>query len=188
MALALPVGMAVTLGLLLGGTLRNLAEIRLRAHWLFYAAIALQLVAFPLAAFPWQTDQGAATALWLCSYALLCAGAFVNRRVAGVPLVGAGMAANVAAILANGGTMPVLPSAMLDAGRVEHTQANSTAVSEPHVSWLVDRWAAPDWIPFANVFSVGDILIAVGAVVIVVAAMGPRLPSFAARGPRSSDA
>ena len=45
------------------------------------------------------------------------------------------------------------------------TQANSTASSDPSLPWLVDRWAAPDWLPLANVFSVGDVVIAVGAFV-----------------------
>jgi hypothetical protein len=47
---------------------------------------------------------------------------------------------------------------------------------DPHVGWLVDRWAAPDWIPLANVFSLGDVVIAAGAVVIVLSAMGVRMP------------
>ena len=63
---------------------------------------------------------------------------------------------------------------MHDAGRVAVTQANSTALADPALPWLVDRWAAPSWIPLANGFSVGDVLIAVGAVVIVLAGMGVR--------------
>ena len=42
----------------------------------------------------------------------------------------------------------------------------------PHLGWLVDRWAAPPWVPYANVFSVGDILIAVGGFVFALAATG----------------
>ncbi len=34
----------------------------------------------------------------------------------------------------------------------------------------------PHWVPGGNVFSVGDVLIVVGAVVMVSAAMGARLP------------
>ena len=91
-----------------------------------------------------------------------------------------GMALNLAAILANRGTMPVRLAAMHDAGRIDAVQANSTAMSDPSMPWLVDRWAAPDWIPLANVFSVGDVIIAVGAVVIVLAGMGVRAPRLSA--------
>jgi hypothetical protein len=175
-ALILPVLVGVAVGLALGGRLERLASLELRARWLFFGAIGLQLIAFPLAVFPWRTDRALASALWVASYGLLVAAAALNRRITGVPLVATGMALNLAAIVANGGTMPVRPSAMHEAGRVAVTQASSTALESPRLSWLSDRWAAPDWIPFANVFSVGDVVIAVGSVVMVVAAMGVRLP------------
>ena len=184
MALALPVLAAVALGLVLGGRLGNLARIELRSTWLFFAAIGLQLVAFPVDAAPWRTSETLASVLWVISYGLLVVAAVLNRRITGVPIVATGMALNLAAILANRGTMPVRLSAMHDAGRIDAVQANSTAMSDPSLPWLVDRWAAPDWIPLANVFSVGDVVIAVGAVVIVLAGMGVRI----ARLPAGSDA
>lgn len=181
MALALPVIAAVVVGLALGGSLANLASIELRAPWLFLTAIALQLVAFPLTFFPWDTDETVASALWLASYGLLIVAATLNARIAGVPIVAAGMLLNLVAIVANRGTMPVRPEAMHDAGRVDVVRANSTGMTDPSLPWLVDRWAAPDWIPSANVFSVGDVVIAVGAIVLVLAAMGVRLPWPASR-------
>jgi hypothetical protein len=105
----------------------------------------------------------------------------MNRHITGVPIIAAGMLLNVVAIAANGGTMPVLPGAMLDAGRTAEVVNNSTSASTPTLPWLVDRWAAPDWIPLANVFSVGDVVIAAGAFVLVLAAMGVRLPRLASR-------
>ncbi len=176
MSLAFPVVGALALGLVLGGRLGHLAGLRLRASWLFFVAIAVQVVAFPFAFLPWSMDAGDASLLWLTSYAFLIVAAFVNRRITGVPIVALGMCMNVAAIVANGGTMPVSPSAMHDAGRSAVTQANSTAVEDPRLEWLVDRWAAPDWIPLANVFSIGDVVIAAGAVVIVLHGMGVRVP------------
>jgi hypothetical protein len=176
MSLALPIGVGVVAGLLLGGRLGRLAELELRAAWVFLVAIALQLVAFPPAFVPWETHGTAASALWLLSYGLLLVGACLNRRIVGVPIVAAGMLLNLVAIAANSGTMPVTPPAMNAAGESYSTSENSTAMADPNVAWLVDRWAAPDWIPLANVFSVGDVVIAVGAVVLVLAAMGARLP------------
>ena len=190
MALAIPVLAALVVGVVLGGRLGNLARLRLRASWLFFAAIALQVVAFPFAPLPWRTDESVASLLWLASYMLLTLAAVLNRRIAGVPVVALGMGLNVIAVTANGGTMPVLPEAMHEAGGSHTTLNNSTATPDPHLSWLVDRWAAPDWIPFANVFSVGDVIIAMGAVVIVLAGMGIRLerPSAGRLRPRSGRA
>lgn len=158
----------------------KLADMRLRAAWLLFVAVALQVAAFPFGFLPWTTGQATGTVLWLGSYVLLVAGALLNLRVAGVPLLAAGMTANLLAIVANGGTMPVLPGAMHAAGRTEVVHANSTAAADPSLGWLVDRWAAPDWIPFANVVSVGDAAIAVGVVVIVLTGMGVALPRPAA--------
>lgn len=184
MALALPAAAGLGLALLLRGSLSRLAELQLRAPWLFLAALAVQVIAFPFDVLPWHTGHGAATVLWLSSYGLLVAAAALNLRIVGVPLVAFGMAANLAAIVANHGTMPVLPETMRSAGRVAVEKANSTALAEPRLPWLVDRWAAPDWVPLANVYSVGDVLIAVGVVIIVLAATGverPRLRRGAVR-------
>ncbi|HEU5491303.1 MAG TPA: DUF5317 domain-containing protein [Gaiellaceae bacterium] len=176
MSLLFPVLLAVGVGLVLGGRLGALAELRLRAPWLFLAAIALQLVAFPTVFLPWSTDEKLASVLWVVSYGLLVVGAVLNREIAGVPVVALGMSLNLVVILANRGTMPVTHEAMRDAGRIDPVHANSTAMTEPNLPWLVDRWAAPDWIPLANVFSVGDVVIAVGAFVLVLSAMDVRVP------------
>jgi hypothetical protein len=168
----LPVlGAAVLVGLALGGRVGALAAIRLRAMPHFYAAIALQLIAFPPAFFRFETADAVARALWLASYACLLAGCVLNLRLRGVALVVAGMAANVVAVVANGGVMPKLPAAAHAAGLNEPATYNSVTQAEPHLSWLVDRWAAPSWVPLANVFSVGDVLLALGAFVVVLAAM-----------------
>lgn len=166
---------AALLGLLLGGRLSGLRDLRLRAPWLFYAAIALQVVAFPSGILPWGMNDVAARVLWLVSFGFLGAGAYANRRTIGVPVVALGMLLNVVAVSANGGHMPVRPQALAASGAAYHVHNNSIYLTHPHLSWLIDRWAAPAWVPLGNVYSVGDVLIALGAVVVVVAAMRPRL-------------
>ena len=158
-------------GKLLGGQLRNLAGTQIRGTWLVFAAVALQLVAFPSDALPWSTPTGVAKGLWLVSYALLITMIVRNRSLPGALIVGAGLACNLVAILANGGLMPVRRGALAASGGNYHVHNNSIQVVQPHLSFLVDRWGAPHWLPLANVFSVGDVLIAVGTVVAIVAAM-----------------
>jgi hypothetical protein len=72
--------------------------------------------------------------------------------------------------------MPVLPAARDASGHSYVAEANSVADPSPAVGWLVDRWAAPDWVPLANVYSVGDVVIAAGAFLLVLVASGARLP------------
>jgi hypothetical protein len=67
--------------------------------------------------------------------------------------------------------MPVLPGALRTAGDHYHVHNNSIQVVQPHLGFLVDRWGAPQWVPLANVFSVGDVLIAAGTIVAIAAAM-----------------
>jgi Family of unknown function (DUF5317) len=186
-ALALPLFVGFALAPLLGGRWSRLADLHLHLPWVFYAALALQLIAFPFAALPWQTSDRAGTVLWLCSYGLFVVGAATNLRLPGVPLVGAGMLLNLCAIVANGGHMPALPAALRAAGLHFTQSRNSMSLSSPNLAWLVDRWAAPSWVPWANVFSVGDVLIAAGGLVFALGATGAwRGGRFVLPRPRSA--
>jgi hypothetical protein len=159
---------------LLGGRLGALAEVRLRLPWALPAALALQVVALDLPGVPgWLRPP-----LHVGSY--LVAGAFLvaNRRLPGMPLVGIGAAANLLAIAANGGVMPASPSALAAAGLPPDPPgfANSAALADPRLAFLGDVLAIPAGWPLANVFSVGDVLIAAGAAVALHSACCPRLP------------
>lgn len=164
----------ILLGLLSGGRLSALGELRIRRVELVYAAILLQIAAFPSGVLPWSTPDSAARLLWLVSFALLIAFAVVNRTVRGVALVFAGLASNLAAVLANGGLMPASPHAIRAAGLTYRLENNSLSTAHPHLAWLTDRWAVPAWIPWGNVYSVGDVLIAVGIAATIVLAMHGR--------------
>jgi Family of unknown function (DUF5317) len=176
MVLALAVVAAVAVGTLLGGRPGALADLPLRSMWLIVTAIALQAVAFPSDVLPWHTGDMVATWLWVASYGLLVSATVFNLHIRGMDFVAVGMGFNLIAILANGGHMPTLPAAAAAAGFEDAVHANSQTMAHPHLALLVDRWAAPDWIPLANVFSVGDVLLAIGAFAIVLPAMKVRLP------------
>ena len=163
--------LAVMLGKLLGGKLSNLGAVSLSAKWLAFAAIGLQIAAFPSDVLPWSTPTGAAKVLWLVSYVLLVSFLVVNRSLPGVLVVAAGVACNLFAILANGGLMPVLRSALAASGGGYQVHNNSIRLGHPHLAFLVDRWAAPSWVPLANVYSVGDVVIGAGVLLTVVLAM-----------------
>jgi hypothetical protein len=183
MVLALGAALGVLVGLLLGGRLGRLANLPLRGLPLFAVAIGLQLAAYPPKSAPWHPGDRVATWMWISSYGVVIAVALLNRHVRGFPLATLGMLSNLAAVSANGGHMPALRSAMADAGVDFSVRANSVAASSPNLPWLIDRWGAPWWVPMANVYSVGDVLLALGAVVIVAAGMGARLPRLPRRLP-----
>jgi hypothetical protein len=191
MSLALPLLLGLAVAPLLGGSWRALGRLHLAAVPLFYAAIPLQVVAFPAERLPWRTPDGVAIGLWLTSYALFTVGLVRNARIPGVPLVAAGLVSNVMAIVVNRGHMPALPSALRAAGLHFSQNRNSIASVHPHLAVLVDRWAVPAWIPWGNVFSVGDVCIALGGLLFALAAtdvfrgFGRRTPGA---GPRARNA
>ena len=96
-------------------------------------------------------------------------------------IVALGAISNLSAIVLNGGYMPADPGAMAALGKIEPTAySNSAVLPDPVVKPLTDIFALPAWLPFANVFSIGDVLIAVGVVVVIVAAMRRPVPELVA--------
>ena len=158
-------------GKLLGGRLSRLADTPIAGKGLVFAAIGLQLVAFPLTFLPWTTPSELAQAIWLVSFALLIAMLVMNRRLPGLAVVAAGLTCNLVAVVANHGLMPVRAGALEAAGNHYHVNNNSIQLGDPNLGFLIDRWAVPSWVPLGNVFSVGDVLIAIGTVIAIAAAM-----------------
>jgi hypothetical protein len=173
----------ILLGFLSGGRLGALGELRIRRVELVYAAILLQIAAFPSGILPWSTPDRIARGLWLVSFALLIGFAVANRAVRGVALVFTGLACNLAAVVANGGLMPASPHAIRAAGLTYRLHNNSLSTVDPHLAWLTDRWAVPEWIPLGNVFSIGDVLIAAGIIATIVIAMHGRARPVEVDGP-----
>jgi hypothetical protein len=109
-----------------------------------------------------------------------------NIRLPGMPLIALGALSNMAAILANGGFMPATPEAMASLGKAQPTiYSNSAVLTAPNLELLIDRFALPHGLPFANVFSIGDLLLAMGIFVLIVTVMhrGPELTAGALRSP-----
>jgi Family of unknown function (DUF5317) len=185
MVLALPFLIGVAVALPLGGSLRRLAHLQLKWIWVVYLALAFQIAAFPGRRMPWTTPDSVAVGLWLASDVLIIAVVLRNGRLFGVPLVALGFFSNLIAVLANGGHMPALPSALKGAGLHYTVSQNSEKMLHPALPWLVDRWAAPSWIPLANVFSVGDVIIAVGGFILALAITGAPVPGLKKLRPAS---
>jgi hypothetical protein len=154
---------------LLGGRLRSLAELSLRGVWLLWVALAVQLVIFAPGGPAWP-------ALHLASYALAAGFVWCNRALPFVWLTALGGALNLAAIVANGGTMPARPAAVAAAGLSDTGPANSAVVADPKLAFLGDVFATPASWPLHNVFSIGDVLLVAGAVLLIHSVAGSRLP------------
>ena len=49
--------------------------------------------------------------------------------------------------------------------------SNSAVLEDPALAPLTDIFALPAWLPFSNVFSIGDVLIALGIVLVIAIGM-----------------
>ncbi len=114
----------------------------------------------------------------------------VNHRRVGFLVIGAGTLLNFLAIVANGGLMPISPANMEKAGLEKELAQLQVGDAVPlsknvlleegdtDLQWLTDRftWDSPG--PF-SVFSIGDVIIGVGLLVVLVELFLPLI----ARGP-----
>lgn len=165
---------AVVIGLLagavVGGRTAGLGEIKLRWGWVFLAGLAIQLVLFSDAVTERIGELG--VPIYVGSTLAVALVVAANYRITGMPIVALGAFSNLAAIIGNGGYMPASAEAMAALGKTAPTAySNSTVTPNPVLPWLTDIFALPKWIPASNVFSIGDVLIGIGVIVVIVAAM-----------------
>jgi hypothetical protein len=163
--LAIVVFLALAISVLRGGRLVNLADIELRAWWLLFVALGLQIGTRFLPNESWA--EGLGLAMVLVSFALLMILVVLNRSKPGMGIAGLGVLMNFVVIAVNGG-MPVL------AGAAE--VASGFTVSDPDLTGsfkhvLLDDSSRltffADVIPLrlagiGEVISLGDILLALG--------------------------
>ena len=119
------------------------------------------------------TDSLASVTL-LASLILFLVFAWLNRRLPGMPILIVGLLLNFMVIAANGGWMPINPQTadlltgkdilqvMNLGGRIGEKDILLSA-QNTHFEFLADRFLLPEWIPYKSAFSLGDILIALGA-------------------------
>lgn len=159
-----------------GGRLAKLVGARVRWPGLVAVAVALQVFAV-------EGPAGrAAAGLHVLSYLVGAGYLVVNLHLPGLWLIAVGGAMNLAAIAANGGVMPASAAALSAAGITEPSGgfANSAVVDRPNLAFLGDVFAFPGVGILRNVFSLGDVVIGIGAFVAVHRLSGSRLIARAA--------
>ena len=167
---AIPIG--ILAGLVLGGRLDRLADLRLRWAPLAVLGLVIQVALFtdPVSA----AVGDAAPAIYVASTAAVLVAVLRDVRVPGMAVIALGAASNLAAIVANDGYMPADPAALASVVELSPGYSNSVVVADPALRPLTDLYALPPAFPFANVFSVGDVLIGIGIALVIVFAMRVR--------------
>jgi uncharacterized membrane protein YeiH len=153
--------LGLVFGLLTGGRIGNLSRVRFRWPWVVLAAVLVREVVLLT---PLNSVNGAAYLYVAALAAILAWTVFHWKRLPGVWLVSAGTALNLLVIVVNGARMPVAPE--FAASLVRHGSVGQYTVmgSGTHLNLLAD------WIslhPVPEVYSPGDVLIAIGLAITV---------------------
>jgi hypothetical protein len=169
--LLLGIGAGLLLGLLLGGSFRQLGQSKMRFEGILVAVLALHVV-WPVVAVRLSLGENEFLIVWLSSAVLLVGLALVNVRYAGMALVALGLLLNIVVVGANAG----MPVALEVVGAAESQEAHASLAESPlHVpadaetrlGFLGDIVAVPLPQSMGGLISAGDLLLAAGAGVVV---------------------
>ncbi len=179
MLLLWAVGLGLLIGFLRRGSLTNLGRLNLRGFWLILMALLIQLLIFPLG--PREPIIRVGTPyLHLLSYLFLLAFTWLNRRHLELLIMGAGLALNFLVIAANGGYMPASAEALRRAGLegvakvLEQGLPHGNVIlmtPETRLNPLGDRLYLPEGVPLANAFSIGDLVLGLGLMLLLARRM-----------------
>lgn len=165
--------LAIAIGFVIGGNLRNLSHVQIRWPALALVGLALQLI-------PVDANADAlGFGLLMLSYALLLTFAALNVRSAGFPLILVGLLLNALVIGVNHG-MPVDRHALIASGQANTLRAlvneggakHHLATADDRLMFLGDVIAVPE--PAGQVVSVGDVFTYLGVIWFVLGGMRPR--------------
>jgi len=178
LALAVVVGLAASLVQYRGRAFHRIAAIPLRSAGLALLAFALQWPLLQAPAGPVQRI-GMQQVLFLLSHLLLLGFVWRNWRLPGIQIVGLGVMCNLLVIAANGGFMPITPETLVQinpgstlaqwsvGAHYGHSKDIILPWTEIRLGALSDILVIPPPFPRPTAFSLGDLLIASGIVVLL---------------------
>ena len=185
MVLLLVVAISLVIGFLSGGSLKPVSGLRIRYLALLVAAVVVQMAIFTPILGTRQFIHETGPYIYIATLLVTLFVMFNNRQIPGMTVIMLGAFLNALVIIANGGYMPSPASALREAGRLDYVQCNNpdkdcilsnstVADDDTRLRFLGDVIAMPDSFPLANVISLGDIVIAIGAAIAIVTVMHRR--------------
>lgn len=188
MVLIIAIVLSLLIGFLIGGSLKPMAHLRIRYLPLLVVGMVIQVLMFTVILGRNELVQDIGPYIYIGTLFTTLFVMFKNISIPGMPVIILGAICNALVITANGGFMPAPESALERAGLLEHVQieeqqkaegdwvlSNSmVADDDTHLRFLGDVIVVPERYPFSNVYSIGDIIIAIGAAIAIITVMRSR--------------
>ncbi|HEX2988372.1 MAG TPA: DUF5317 domain-containing protein [Chloroflexota bacterium] len=161
-----------------------MAALPLRLGWLALLALAAQIYVIYYPGDGVEAARGLHAILMMGSYLALGIVVAFNSRVKGMSIIGLGLLLNFLVMAANGGFMPVSREAILTTGtrvsdglpsegmRLPRSKDVLLSAENTRLWMLSDTIMAPR-MPLARVYSIGDLIVGLGIIFLIQAAMLP---------------
>lgn len=166
----------VIIGWLRQGRLRNLGDLSIRGAW-FIIILGLLVVLIKYTQAPER--RLVYSVMMLIFIVIMFYLLYLNRQIAGVKLIMAGLCLNLLVMAVNGGRMPVSEWAEIVSGQVDYLPELLNDTGSRHVlltdhtrlPFLGDIIPIPPPYPVSRVISPGDILLIAGTIRVIVTGM-----------------
>lgn len=154
---------------------RNLKIPHFYWEWLVFISVIPQIVTFYIPLSAQHIPESFIPAIQIVSMSGLVIFAFKNVFSSGFWALGLGLLSNFLVILSNSGWMPISPDTLLRmmpsrsqdywtiGSRLGFTKDRIMNPTDTRLVWLSDRFTLPPGLPQNIAFSLGDVLIAFGA-------------------------
>jgi hypothetical protein len=186
--LLIAIAVAIAIGFATGGSLANAGGIRIRLLPILVTALLIQIAIFTPIAGGWDITHRVGPYIHIGTLLMVLFVMFRNLHIPGMKIIIIGAALNALVITANGGFMPSPESALERSGRLEPVRQeeaqrrgdssiltnSAIADDDTRLLFLGDAIAIPERFPLSNVISIGDIVIAFGAIAGIVLVMHRR--------------
>lgn len=160
-------------------TNRTLKLPKFRLEWLVFVAVIPQILTFYIPVVGQQIPESMIPAIQITTMLGLLVFTVVNYLQPGFWLLSLGLFSNFLVIFLNGGWMPILPETLhrivptkpieiWEVGtRLGLSKDRIIAYEDAKLAFLSDWFTLPQWIPYKVAFSLGDIFISIGVVILL---------------------
>lgn len=176
--------LGILVGKLRGGGFKRLGYSVLRFSWMIFFAFSLQLLTSIMIFLGHPIAIKYRMILYVLSYGLLIMSLFFNIQFKSMWLIMIGAIANFAAILLNGGSMPIDMDILKKMG-FKNLLSSIESGALPHyipleeaggyTRYLGKILTTPNMYPLKQIFSIGDILVVVGIFFLIQNMMIPTI-------------